>query len=82
MITHDSYMHDEVELDIDVYPVESPGMPAVLILPGGGFREHTAHDGAGYAHWFNTIGFNAVVLRYQLRPDPFPLALQQARAAL
>ena len=74
--------HDGVHLDVDLYPVSGVGSPAALVLPGGGFREHTGHDGAGYARWFNSIGFGAVVLRYRLRPDPFPLAVQQARAAL
>lgn len=65
----------------------SPGsrqrsVPAVLVLPGGGFRELTAHDGEGYARWLNTLGIAAVVLRYALVPAPFPLAVQQARAAL
>lgn len=70
------------DLDVDVYPGPIPGEPGVLVLPGGGLREHTEHDGAGYAHWLNGIGYGAVVLRYRLRPDPFPLALQQARATL
>ena len=74
--------HDGVDLHVDTYPVADAHAPAVLVLPGGGFREHTEHDGRGYAHWFNSIGFGAVVLRYELRPDPFPLAVQQARAAL
>ena len=74
--------HDGVALDVDLHPGPVPGSGAVLVLPGGGFREHTDHDGTGYARWLNTIGLGAVVLRYRLRPDPFPLALQQARAAL
>lgn len=55
---------------------------AVLVLPGGGFREHTLLDGIGYAHWLNRIGISATVLHYRLRPAPFPLALRQARAVL
>lgn len=70
-------------LDVDLYPVEGDHpSPAILVLPGGGFREHTAHDGEGYARWANTLGIAAVVLRYRLVPDPFPLALQQARNTL
>ena len=69
-------------LDLDLYPALTGGGGAVLVLPGGGFREHTAHDGLGYARWLNSIGLGAVVLHYQLGPSPFPLALQQARAAL
>ncbi len=69
-------------LDLDVHPASGQGKAAVLVLPGGGFREHTDHDGTGYARWLNSMGVGAVVLRYRLRPDPFPLALQQARLAL
>lgn len=74
--------HDGVALDVDLHPGPVPGSGAVLVLPGGGFREHTGHDGTGYARWLTTMGLGAVVLRYRLRPDPFPLAVQQARAAL
>lgn len=73
-------IHDGVALDADTYPGPIPGSPGVLVLPGGGFREHTEHDGEGYARWLNGLGFGAVVLRYQLRPDPLPLSLQQAAA--
>ena len=72
-----------LEVDVDLYPVEADQpTPAVLVCPGGGFREHTAHDGEGYARWFNTLGVAAVVVRYQLVPDPFPLALLQVRSVL
>lgn len=73
--------HDGVDLDVEEHPAAA-GAPAVLVLPGGGFREHTEHDGTGYARWLHGLGLAAVVLRYRLRPDPFPVALQQARAAL
>jgi len=62
------------------FPVH--GAPALLVLPGGGFREHTPHDGEGYARWLNSLGLGAVVLEYQLKPDPFPTSLIQARTAL
>jgi acetyl esterase/lipase len=78
-----SITHNSVDLDVDLYPITTDGpTPAVLILPGGGFRELTAHDGEGYARWLNNIGIAAAVLNYQLGPEPFPLSLQQARAAL
>ena len=80
MILHDEPALDS--LDLDLHPVPGEQQPAVLVLPGGGFREHTDHDGTGYARWLNTLGIGAVVLRCRLRPDPFPLALQQARVAL
>jgi acetyl esterase/lipase len=74
--------HDlPMPLDLDLFPVRGSEV-TVLVLPGGGFREHTEHDGIGYARWLNRIGIGAAVLRYELRPDPFPLALQQARSSL
>ncbi|XVX19127.1 alpha/beta hydrolase [Actinomycetota bacterium] len=75
---HDTTAH---ALDLRLFPIAGAQVSA-LVLPGGGFREHTDHDGIGYAHWLNRIGISAAVLHYRLRPDPFPLALQQARAAL
>lgn len=72
---------DGTFLDVTHYLIPDATV-AVLVLPGGGFREHTLHDGIGYAEWLNTIGISAAVLHYQLRPDPFPLALRQARAVL
>ena len=73
---------DGYPLDLEIHPANIDGpRPGVLVLPGGGFREHTRHDGEGYARWFARLGITAVVLRYRLRPDPFPLALEQARAA-
>jgi acetyl esterase/lipase len=52
------------------------------VLPGGGYREHTEHDGEGFARWLAGIGVHAVVLRYRLRPHRFPAPLQDARAGL
>jgi acetyl esterase/lipase len=68
-----------------VHPADSafPGpRPAVLVLPGGGYREHTEHDGDAYARWLSRLGVHAFVLHYRLRPHPFPAPLQDARAGL
>lgn len=83
-ISHAPIEIDGIGVDVDLYPLDDagPSRPAVLVLPGGGFREHTEHDGEGFARWLNGIGLHAVVCRYALVPDPFPLALQQSRAAL
>lgn len=56
--------------------------PAVLVLPGGAFREHPAHEGEGYARWLSSIGVHAFVLAYRLLPERFPAPLEDARAAL
>ena len=81
-VSRQEHGHDGVDLDVEFHPAAAPGASAVLVLPGGGFREHTDHDGTGYAQWLNAIGLGAVVLHYRLRPNPFPRALQQARAGL
>ncbi|WP_432897067.1 alpha/beta hydrolase [Micromonospora matsumotoense] len=70
---------------ITVYPAAdgfTGPRPAVLVLPGGGFRELPRHEGEGYARWLASIGLHAFVLEYRLLPDRFPAPLQDARAAL
>lgn len=74
-----------IEQKITLYPAEdrfSGPRPAVLVLPGGGFRELTAHEGEGYARWLSGLGLHAFVLSYRLLPEGFPAPLEDARAAL
>lgn len=63
---------------------EFPGpRPAVLVLPGGGYRFHAPHEGAGIAAWLSSVGCHAVVFDYPLpERDPWPVPLEAARAAL
>jgi acetyl esterase/lipase len=57
--------------------------PAVLVLPGGGYRFHAAHEGEGYARWLSHLGLHAFVLEYPLLTEHrFPAPLLSARAAL
>jgi acetyl esterase/lipase len=78
--------HAAGEPDITSYPADErfPGRrPAVLVLPGGGYRFHTEHEGEGYARWLSGIGLHAFVLRYPLMTDHrFPAPLESGRAAL
>ena len=71
---------------MDIYPAHDrfPGpRPAVLVLPGGGYRFHTEHEGEGYARWLSGIGLHAFVLRYPLPAEhPFPEPIAAGRAAL
>ena|SRR6266851_4850786 len=40
---------------------------AVIICPGGGFRElWVSHEGADLAHWLNSIGVAAFILKYRV----------------
>jgi acetyl esterase/lipase len=57
--------------------------PAVLVLPGGGFRFHAAHEGEGYARWLSGLGLHAFVLDYPLMTDHrFPAPLVSSRQVL
>ncbi len=78
--------HAAGEPDITCYRADDrfPGRrPAVLVLPGGGYRIHTEHEGEGYARWLSDIGLHAFVLRYPLMTDHrFPAPLESGRTAL
>ncbi len=70
---------------LTLYPAEGRHQgprPAVLVLPGGAFRELPPHEGEGYARWLSGLGIHASVLPYRLLPDRFPAPLEDARNAL
>jgi acetyl esterase/lipase len=51
----------------------------VIVLPGGGYAEHTAHEAEPVAAWLNGLGVEAGVFRYPLGVrHPAPLAALQA----
>jgi acetyl esterase/lipase len=72
--------------NVTPYPAGAgfPGArPAVLVLPGGGYRYHPEHEGHGYARWLSRIGLHAFVFEYPLPSDqPFPAPLQACRDVL
>ncbi|MGW5194334.1 alpha/beta hydrolase [Kribbella sp. NPDC004138] len=55
---------------------------SVLVLPGGGYQKHAAHEAEAYADWLSKLGFDAVVLRYAVGPNAWPKALEEARETL
>ncbi|GAB2925058.1 alpha/beta hydrolase [Streptomyces mayteni] len=57
-------------------------VPAVLVLPGGGYEHHGEHEGEPVARWLNGLGLAAFVLRYRVAPHRYPAALEDGRAAL
>ena len=72
------------------YPTPHPKkeVPAVLIIPGGGYK-HLAfeHEGIKVAEWLNKIGISAFVLRYRTphwesKPCKTKVALLDAQRAL
>ncbi len=70
---------------ITAYPADPSFVgtrPAVLVLPGGGYREHSGSAGEGCARWLAGLGCHAFTLRYRLLPQLFPTALVDARTGL
>ncbi len=57
---------------------------AVVVNPGGGYRILASdHEGLQVARWLNSVGINAFVLRYRLRPKYGPsFALLDAQRAV
>jgi acetyl esterase/lipase len=41
-------------------------MPAVVICPGGAYRQHASHEGKDYAEWLASHGVACFVLHYRL----------------
>ena len=56
------------------YPI-----PAVVVLPGGGYGMHAAHEGAPVARFYQQAGFHAFVLKYRLLPETYPAALEDVQ---
>lgn len=59
-----------------------PHAPAVLVLPGGGYVQTSAYEGAPVARWLNSIGLAAFVLTYRVAPYRHPAPLMDAQRAL
>ncbi|MCQ2385501.1 MAG: alpha/beta hydrolase [Clostridia bacterium] len=55
---------------------------AIVIYPGGGYTNRAAHEGQGYAAFFNEQGYDAFVVEYRVSPNRFPLPLLDARRAV
>ena len=70
---------------LTVYPAwaEKATGTAIVICPGGGYA-HLAvgHEGEQIAHWLNSIGVTAFVLRYRLSPYQHPAPMQDVQRAL
>ena len=68
---------------LEYFPAENKKSDAtVVILPGGAYEVRAVHEGAGYAEYFNSIGMDAFVCEYRVKPHKFPLPLLDARRAI
>ena len=60
-----------------------PNCPAVVIYPGGGYAiVSQQYEGDQVAHWLNSIGISAFVLKYRLTPHKHPVPLLDAQEAI
>jgi acetyl esterase/lipase len=56
---------------------------AVIVCPGGGYQGlMDTYEGVDVARWWNEHGVAAFVLRYRIRPDKYPAALDDVQAAI
>ncbi len=64
-------------------PAEKATGAAVVVCPGGGYRNLAAHEGHDIAVWLNGLGVTAVVLKYRLGPKyHHPSMLQDVQRAI
>ena len=56
--------------------------PALLVIPGGGYRSLAPHEGVDIAHAFCQKGFNCFELTYSLAPNAYPVQLSESVMAL
>jgi acetyl esterase/lipase len=75
---------DKPTLSIYLPPVERATGTAVVVCPGGGYRNLAIdHEGQQIARWLNSFGVAAFVLKYRLGPRyHHPAPLQDAQRAL
>jgi acetyl esterase/lipase len=61
-----------------------PTGAAIVVCPGGGYRNLAEHEGHNYALWLNALGISCFVLRYRLGSNGYrhPRMLEDASRAL
>jgi acetyl esterase/lipase len=62
-------------------PVLTGSGTEVVVLPGGGYAEHVAHEAEPVAGWLETLGVRAGVFRYPLHAR-HPVPLETVRAEI
>jgi len=59
-----------------------PGGTHLIVLPGGGYSQHVAHEGEPIAGWLSGLGVRASVFRYPLmvrHPEPLDALRSEIR---
>lgn len=78
-------MTSRTALDLTVIPAKSTAgtpLPAVLVLPGGGYGKTSDHEAEPVGEWLAGLGIHAFVLRYRVAPHRHPAPLSDAKAAM
>ena len=57
-------------------------LPAVVVLPGGGYGMRAGHEGKPIAEFYNAAGFQAFVVEYRVAPNFHPAPLADAQRAI
>ncbi|MEZ5364042.1 MAG: alpha/beta hydrolase [Bryobacterales bacterium] len=75
---------DEDTPTLGIYLPERPIGTAVVICPGGGYRNLAMdHEGDQIARWYNSLGIAAFVLKYRLGPKyHHPVELSDVQRAI
>ena len=63
-------------------PEDKKTNSAVIIFPGGGYKNLAPHEGADYAVFLAEQGITSFVVTYRVAPNKFPLPLLDARRAV
>lgn len=74
---------DKPKLTPYLAPAASANGTAVVICPGGGYRNLASdHEGKQVAEWLNTLGVSAFVLQYRVAPYRHPAPLLDVQRAM
>lgn len=72
-------------VDLSIIEAHSTGTgarPAVLVLPGGGYGQTSAHEAEPVGEWLAGLGLHAFVLHYRVAPHRHPAPLTDAKRAM
>lgn len=56
--------------------------PAMIVLPGGGYRNLAPHEAEPVAEWLGSLGLATAVCRYRVWPNRHPAPLHDAERAI